>query len=65
MDAKVCRESVARLLVEEIQALAQKLRVNSTPVLYTGAGKRFGGSLPAAQLEKLLSNTRTANVEKQ
>jgi thiol:disulfide interchange protein DsbC len=50
--------------VEEIQALAQKLRVNSTPVLYTGSGKRFGGTLPAAQLEKLLSDTRTASVEK-
>jgi len=48
--------------VEELQALAKKLRINSTPVIYTGSGKRFGGTLPAAQLEKLLSDARAASA---
>jgi thiol:disulfide interchange protein DsbC len=41
--------------IEELQALGKKLRVNSTPTLYSGTGKRFGGALSAAKLEKMLN----------
>jgi len=42
--------------IVELQALGEKLHINSTPTLFLASGKRISGTLPAAQLEKMLGN---------
>jgi thiol:disulfide interchange protein DsbC len=40
--------------IEANLALAEKMRVNSTPTIILGNGKRLAGALPAAQISKAL-----------
>lgn len=46
--------------IEELQALGRKLRINSTPTLFVGTGKRFGGTLEAAKLDQMLGKAASA-----
>jgi len=41
--------------IQELQALGQQLRINSTPTLFLGNGRRMGGSVPAKELERMLA----------
>ncbi len=42
--------------LDELQALGEKLRISSTPTIFLSNGRRIGGSVPTARLEKLLTN---------
>ena len=43
--------------VKDLQQLGDKLRINSTPTLFFANGRRLAGSMPAADLEKILDET--------
>lgn len=49
--------------VVELQALGQKLRINSTPTLFLADGRRVSGALPAAKLDELLGTVPAAGTE--
>ncbi len=48
--------------VEEIQALGQKLRVGSTPVVFFSNGSRVGGSMTAEQIKRKFDALESAQV---
>ena len=48
--AATCKNDV----VKEVQALGDKLHINSTPTLFFPSGKRVSGALPQKQLEAML-----------
>lgn len=51
--------------VIELAALAEKLRISSTPTVIAQSGKRFDGTMPAAKLEEFLGGASSANVNAQ
>ncbi len=48
--------------IEELQALGNKLHINSTPTMFVGSGRRFGGALEAAKLEQLLGSAEGSDA---
>ena len=43
--------------IDKLQALGQKLHVDSTPTLFTADGKRIRGAIKHNEIEQLLANT--------
>lgn len=41
--------------LNEIHALGDRLRINSTPTLFFGNGRRTAGAIPASEIERLLA----------
>jgi thiol:disulfide interchange protein DsbC len=40
--------------LDELKALGERLRVNSTPTVFASSGRRFAGAMPAPELEKFI-----------
>lgn len=46
--------------VDELKALAEKLRITSTPMVFASTGRRFAGAMALAELEKFIDATEPA-----